>query len=315
MRGLDFFVITDHDTDMGGTPTHWHDPDYRSDKLLLLYGVEWTTGKGHANVWALAPFEYAKLWEANQALDPEAAMAVVHAQGGLFSINHPTAYHCCPWEYPVSDGVDFVEIWNAPYRFPNKSHLATKKLWDGLLTDGRRLPAVGGSDCHKLKGFESRVNLHGNPTTWVYAEQRSAEAILAGMRAGHVSISYAPYGDRLDLCADADGDGTFEAMAGDVIPTVGSPVVLKVRLSSQSRREAGRRWRDKARVVIYRNGEVLAGVRLERDGGVYTFTDTPQAMAYYRAELRGRPEVGLLQRLIYGRTLALTNPIYVGYPD
>jgi len=67
--------------------------------------------------------------------------------------------------------------------------------------------------------------------------------------------------------------------------------------------------------VIYRNGEVPARVRLERDGGVCAFTDTPQVVAYYRAELRGRPEVGLLQRLIYGRTLALTNPIYVRYSD
>jgi hypothetical protein len=211
--------------------------------------------------------------------------------------------------------VDVVEVWNAPYRFPNKSHLATRELWDGLLAEGRRIPAVGGSDCHKLRGFESRVNLHGNPTTWVYAKERSPEAILAGMRAGHVSISYAPYGDRLDLSADADGDGKFETMAADVIPGVGSPVMLQVRICTQNRREAGLRWRRKARVVIYKNGEVVARRRLERDGGIYRFSDTPQAMAYYRVELRGRPEVGFLQRLIYGRTLALTNPIYVGYPD
>ena len=53
-RGLDFFVITDHDGSMRGVPTHWHDPDYRSERMILLYGVEWTTTMGHANVWSPA---------------------------------------------------------------------------------------------------------------------------------------------------------------------------------------------------------------------------------------------------------------------
>src|SRR5687768_4516500 len=48
--GLDFFVITDHDSSMNGQTPHWFDPDYRSDQLILLYGIEWTTRVGHANV-------------------------------------------------------------------------------------------------------------------------------------------------------------------------------------------------------------------------------------------------------------------------
>ena len=58
-KGLDFFALTEHDGNMFEKdnfedvwPTHWDDPDYDSDQTVLLYGVEWTSGMGHANVWS-----------------------------------------------------------------------------------------------------------------------------------------------------------------------------------------------------------------------------------------------------------------------
>ena len=68
-KDLDFFALTDHDTSMAGNPLHWLDPAYHSNTLALLYGVEWTTPKGHANLWATAPFDYSQLWQANRARD------------------------------------------------------------------------------------------------------------------------------------------------------------------------------------------------------------------------------------------------------
>lgn len=309
-RGLDFFVITDHDTGMEGKPTHWFDPEYRSDLMILLYGVEWTSERGHANVWALAPFDYTDLWKANQSLNAEAAVRAAHRQGALFSINHPTAYHCCPWEYEAAEAVDFVEIWNAPYRLPNKSHLATKVFWQTLL-EQRRVPGVGGSDCYRLTGMLYRINPHGNPTTWIFSEEPTAEAIFAGLKAGHVSISCCPEGIRLELSADADGGGIFEALPGDAAAEPGSPLTLRVRIADGG--GDGDRSRKSRRIVIYRNDEILYRIRLGGDADSFTFTDDPSSRCYYRAELRGRPDVGPLRRLLYGRTLALTNPIYVGY--
>ena len=46
----------------------------------------------------------------------------------------------------------------------------------------------------------------GIMTTWVYAEERTAEGILAGIQSGHVTISYAPSAARIDFSADADSD-------------------------------------------------------------------------------------------------------------
>ena len=188
-----------------------------------------------------------------------------------------------------------------------------KDFWEPLLLAGRAIPGVGGSDCHQLQGFMSRANPHGNPTTWVFAETPTSRGILEGMKAGRVSVSYAPYGDRLDLAVDTDGDGTYELVAGDGIVNPGNSISLRVQPATHNRKEAGGRWRKNARIIIYRNGEVMMREKVPRYGGAVTVSVTPEEGTYYRAELRGRPEVGFLQRLIYSRTLALTNPIYIGF--
>ncbi len=100
--GLDFFALTDHDGSMSGEPLHWSDPGYASDELVLLYGMEWTTAFGHANVWAAAPFDYAPLWAAHTSRDAAAAAQAAHDGGALFSINHPQEFVVCPWSYPVA---------------------------------------------------------------------------------------------------------------------------------------------------------------------------------------------------------------------
>jgi predicted metal-dependent phosphoesterase TrpH len=87
--GFDFLAITDHDSWMNGIPLHWQDPDYRDEKITLLYGIEWTTYKGHANILSHEKFEYEKLWMANQQENVQMAVDASHQQKALFSINHP----------------------------------------------------------------------------------------------------------------------------------------------------------------------------------------------------------------------------------
>ena len=49
--GFDFFALTDHDTYGKDNHTHWFDnSDYHSEKMVLLYGIEWTSDLGHANI-------------------------------------------------------------------------------------------------------------------------------------------------------------------------------------------------------------------------------------------------------------------------
>ena len=45
-RGLDFFVVTDHDNHVDGELTTWDDPLYYDHNMTVFYGVEWTSGDG-----------------------------------------------------------------------------------------------------------------------------------------------------------------------------------------------------------------------------------------------------------------------------
>lgn len=314
-RGLDFLALTDHDTNMHGEPSHWYDPAYTSKRLVLLYGVEWTSEKGHANAIAPRPFDYAALWDANRALDPSAALDAARKQEVLFSMNHPIC-DCCSWEYEFVDPAgkfvaDTMEVWNGPFNYPNANKKTVYTLWDELLGRGLRVNAVGGSDNHNLRGLDSHFSLHGSPTTWVFARERTGQAILDAIRQGHVSLAHQPYAGRLELLADADGDGHFEAMMGDSIPS-GNPTTFCVGVVGPYRTERGLGRGQRSKCFVYKNGEVFATFTLRaNDEELVTFVDTPEPGDYYRAVLRGAPAVGIVQAFILGRTLGLTNPIYV----
>jgi hypothetical protein len=346
--GLDFFALTDHDGSLGGVPSNWSDPGYASDELVLLYGMEWTTALGHANVWAATPFDYAPLWQAHRNRDPAAAALAMHEQGGLFSINHPAEYVICPWSYPTTVEADCIEIWNALYSLPGMNRMAAHTFWDNLLQEGRRITAVGGSDTHHLKKWLSLFYDLAMPTTWVWAEERSAEAILAGMKNGHVTISYASDAPRLELTADADGDGQFEIMMGDAAPE-NPDAVLRMKLSVaepdnqttqaggtaqelgpaavKSLREGGSRFTNAVGknkntgtkpavdylACVYKNG-ILYRAWLMRGVRWLLFSAPAQAGDYFRAELMGLPQMPLPLRLLYGYTIAVTNPVYVDPP-
>jgi hypothetical protein len=348
--GFDFFVITDHDVSMNGDPVHWLDPGYHSENLILLYGVEWTTDPGHANVWAAAPFSYRGLWEANLSQDPESAVGAAHSGGALFSINHPSAPVCCRWQYAVPKDSDAIEVWNSMYRLPNLNGWSVHRFWDDLLQGGRRIAGVGGSDTHQLEGYQSRFFGLGNPTTWVCAALREADEILGAIKAGHVSISYAPDALRLNFEADADGDGTYEKMMGDNIPTTGQTIRFRAEIIDPNKtadarvgkvvelarpvvKSLGKGTVDLQKVLavfaggtqgnveqvyavgLLKNGE-LSRVWIVRGGvGVIKFEDTPEGLAYYRLELAGNPDVFGIEKLLYGKIVALTNPIYVGFPQ
>ncbi len=346
--GLDFFALTDHDGSLKGVPLHWSDPGYTSDKLVLLYGMEWTTISGHANVWAAAPFDYAPLWQAHRNHDPAATAAAMHEQGGLFSINHPEEFVICPWQYPVPEDTDCIEVWNALYSLPSMSRMAVHVFWDNLLQDGRRLTAVGGSDTHHLKKVFSLFYDLAMPTTWVWAQERTAEAILAGIKNGHVTISYSVDSPRFELAVDADGDGQFEIMMGDAAPEP-SDAELSMKLSViapdnetaptsgiarelgseeiQALRKGGNLFANSVKknkssnirrderylACVYKNGRLYKAWRMNGAASI-AFSAPVQAGDYFRAELMGLPKMPLPLRLLYGYTIAVTNPVYIDPP-
>jgi hypothetical protein len=303
--GFDYFVLTDHDNHVEGKISTWGDPDYRSDKMVLLYGAEWTTDKGHANVFGTKPYDYAPIWAARDG-DVGTSIATAHAQGLHFSVNHPAAKDL--WEGGFELDFDSMEVWTAPFVFPDSNSNAIAK-WDELLGGGRRLGVRGGSDSHHQHDLESTLFNIGNPTTWICARAKTGEALLEALKAGHVSVSYAATAERLDFTADVDGDGAYETIVGDnVMPQGDKAIRFKIEI-------AGFRATSTYNLTVFKNGTSFKNWQLTTSS--VTFEDTPVAgqRAYYRVELRGpTTDAPILSGVAFGDFIALTNPIYVAFP-
>jgi hypothetical protein len=203
---LDFLAITEHNTvshlvEMAG----WLEPP----SPLIIPAMELTTYHGHANALGI------RRWHDFRRCTPDqmaALRAEVQAESALFVVNHPKITGP-PWEWGSEAQADAVEVWQQPWHVFNYQSLT---VWDQLLKQGHRLTAVGGSDKHQAP-FDGSLGFHevGQPCTWVYAEELSVPALLAGLRAGHAFISAGPAGPRLELTAAVAGS---TAMMGDTLP-------------------------------------------------------------------------------------------------
>lgn len=192
--GLDYMIFTDHNNNTEGT----HLPQI--DGLTTIRGVELTNYNGHINMWGLAkPFSGTFAINDNETILKTIEEA--KANGAILTLCHP---HCtnCPWLFSFDVPYDCIEVWNGPMR---KDNLKTVKYWDGLLREGRRITAVGGSDYHRDYVV---TNLLAEPTTHVYAESNDKDAVLDALKAGRVTISMKPNGTRIELICEGKTIGS-----------------------------------------------------------------------------------------------------------
>lgn len=168
--GLDFLAVTDHNT----TSHHaWLPAEGARHGITLLPGQEVTTARGHANAFGDIGF-------IDFRRPAEEWVAEVDQRGGVLSINHPIAGDCS-WLHALPLAPRAVELWHSTW-FGEPiatSPLAWFRNWDSTVT------LLGGSDFHR-PGDPVRP---GTPTTWVAAEDASAQAILAGVAAGRTAIT------------------------------------------------------------------------------------------------------------------------------
>jgi hypothetical protein len=205
--GLDFIVLTEHNTNSGLSLFGSIQPDF--PELLMLPGVEWTTYSGHANAFGATEWVDHKIGV--RGVTTEGAIEAYHDQGALFSINHPTVpggNFCigCPWEIEVDPAaVDGVEVMSAIWRAVD--------YWEDLVDMGSRAAAMGGSDDHRGgNGSGPLYTPLGSPTTMVYAENLSVQAILDGIRAGRTVVKFNGIDDPMlvtELSGDRVGDTVF----------------------------------------------------------------------------------------------------------
>jgi hypothetical protein len=184
--------------------------------------------------------------------DPVSAITIledVHAQGGVFTVNHPALdlgdacigcawdHDDTPWEYVAG-----IEIITGPYEVTGT--LFTPQvitMWDELLDRGYAIAALGGSDDHRAgTGTSQTESPIGSPTTMVYADALSEDAIVEAIRAGRTVVKLrGPDDPMVDLLVgDAGvGDTLRGSTRADVVAHVtgGDGAVLEI-------------WRNGARV-------------------------------------------------------------------
>jgi hypothetical protein len=237
--GMDYLCITDHDNHVQGDVAHntWTDPEFKSDSVLLLYGAEWTTTRGHGNAFSARPYDHQRLYDVRDQRDVVVG-AVKKELGIHLSANHPSGKDHFGFSY---DMVDSIEVWNSAVWAKNANAIM---IWDDMLSSGRKLTGRGGSDSHHgtpdtpeqatKNSYQRQANYVGTPTTWVFATSRTSQAVVDALTNGRVAISANPYAPRVELYADLDQDGKMEMMMGDNAKSTGKPVNFRVQLTGNT---------------------------------------------------------------------------------
>jgi predicted metal-dependent phosphoesterase TrpH len=249
-RSLDFLAITDHDrTDA------LHLPEYTSSSLVLVPGYEHSLSGGHAGVFvpdrSLLTDIVRDQDGSKNFQDDDALLRFLHGVqdlDGLAVLNHPfygnrDEAEALAWGYGIepSLGFDAVEVWNIgwPARhdvipFADSDNYLSLPWWEREFVSRRQAAAVGGSDNHWRSTTAAQGV--GQPTTWVFARDRSVVAILEAVRAGRTFIAAEPPafgGAQVFLNAVESWPNGHEAMVGDHV-RAGGPLEVTAEVHNAS---------------------------------------------------------------------------------
>jgi hypothetical protein len=315
--GMDYLCISDHDNHVQGDVAHntWSDPEFKSKSVLLLYGAEWTTTRGHGTALKATPYDHQRLYDVRDQRDVVVG-AVKKELGIHLSANHPSGKDHFGFSYDI---VDSIEVWNSALWAKNANAIM---IWDDMLSSGRKLTGRGGSDSHHgtpdtpeqaTKNTPQRqANYVGTPTTWVFAKARTSQAVIDALTNGRVAVSENPYAPRVEFYADLDGDGKMDMMMGDNAKSTGKPVRFRVQLTGNT--VAGASYT----VHVVKDGDPFQTLQASGKVPTVEFTDTPKELgrSYYRVEVTGPPTAypqvpGSMA--LSGDMVGLSNPIYFNF--
>jgi hypothetical protein len=282
--GLDFIVITDHNT-----ASHHAEIDRLSKGLrqpLVLRGEEITTYGGHTNAWGLP----SGTWIDFRAHPGDSARisniaAEAHRAGALISINHPFAL-CggCAWSYfaAVRD-FDAIEVWNGPWEQTDEQALM---MWDRVLQDGRRITAIASSDSHRP------ANPIGQPTTHVGTRDLSQTSLLSNIRQGRIYLTSEP--SRPVITFEASTNRRSSRLSiGDEI-RLSAPDTVRFFVTTEAAPPD-------ATISLISNGQVVRSFSAKTDAQPQVIEIQCRQDSYFRLEVRDETKA----------MIALTNPIYV----
>lgn len=318
--GIDYVCITDHDNHVDGDVAHntWADPEFKSDSVLLLYGAEWTTTRGHGNVFSAKPYDHQRLFDVRDQRDVVVG-AVKKELGVHLSANHPSGKDHFGYSYDI---IESIEVWNSAVWPKNANAIM---IWDDMLCSGRKLTGRGGSDAHHGTAEtpdkvtkntpQAKDNYVGTPTTWVFAKTRTSQAVVDALTNGRVCVTANPFAPRVEFYADLDQDGKMDMMMGDNTVPTGKPVKFRVQLTADTLAQGT------YTISVVKNGNPFNTYQTTNKTSMIEFTDTPAAVGrtYYRVTVEG-PATAYPQipgsMALSGNMVGLSNPIYFNFdPD
>ncbi len=275
-RGLDFCVVTDHNTSAHIERIVPAQQRVSGAPLLLIPGVEFTTYAGHATGFAATqPVDW-RLGHNDATL--KKAVQAFKDQGALLSINHPAlnlgdACIGCAWTQEIpSHDLAAVEVATNGYLPTGRFFFEDALLfWEGLLDSGMHLAALGGSDDHQAGQDSTAI---GDPTTLVFADNLSVEAIAQGVLASRTVVKLQGPGDPMIDLQTAPARNS-----GDHLDTVAFHD--KVTVSATVTAGIGNQF------AFVQEGEYALSEDITRDPQTFSVDITPPASG----EVRVRAEV------------------------
>jgi len=298
-RGLDFIAITDHNTTSQFDAMR--ELRVYFDRVLLIPGREITTFQGHANVFGPVDFIDFRLGS-KTVKDTGALQEQVKALQGLISINHPMSQSgesCmgCGWTAATDyRGIDAVEAVNG-------GDEAGTAFWDDLIRRGFRITGIGGSDNHDAGKPLGAAGSIGYPETVVRAQELSQDAILSGLRAGHVFLDLQGSKDRLLECTASTVDPTGKTAGGKA--EMGDPLV------------AGRGETVRVSVhIAHAPGDLVEMIQDGRkgaQGSAKSIAGADSVLSFDWPSDGGRHWLRFAVRTPENQTVLLGNPIYINF--
>jgi hypothetical protein len=162
--------------------------------------------------------------------------------------------------------------------------------WEEELKRGLKACAIGGS------GTSSPAVPMASPVTYVYAIEKSAAGILAGLRCGRTFVSSGLNGPKLRFVADVLKDGKIDVNIGGVAPT-GVDIQFEAGVDNAKGKK----------LQIICNGSPIMTKVIESDSFIHRFDQKPEEYSVYWIRVIDTPKeegFGMID------VLALSSPIY-----
>jgi hypothetical protein len=187
-HGYNFLVITDHDrVTAPATIAHLIDSTF-----VLVAGEEVTarfdTMPVHVNAIGLDT-AIAPVTGTSVPATLQANVAAVVQVGAVAQVNHPNFFWALgEKELAHAEGASLFEVFNGHPLVNNMGgggRPGTEEVWDGLLTQGRRIYGVASDDAHHFEEeFAPRRANPGRGWVVVRAPELTPQAIVDGLRRG-----------------------------------------------------------------------------------------------------------------------------------